>query len=184
MQIFKNRTNEHLASIIKDGGLAVLRTDTIYGIVARADSEASVERIYALKGRDYNKPLIVLIADPAMLHNQPDKAHQAFIEKVWPGPVSVIMDSPDAPEWLRRGGETVAYRLPADPELRKLISQTGPLVAPSANKQGGDPAESIEEAVVYFGDDVDAYVDSGTVLAGAPPSQLYAISDDAIERLR
>lgn len=72
-------------------------------------------------------------------------------------PTSVIIDSPHAPEWLRHSDGTVAYRVPRSPELRALLAETGPLVAPSANPQGLPPARSVAEVREYFGDKIDYY---------------------------
>lgn len=154
--------------------MAILRTDTLYGVVARADNESAVERIYELKGRDETKPCIVLLPDAAQAY---DPLPKALTER-WPGPVSIIAPSPHAPAWVRRSGTTVAYRLPADESLRALLAQTGPLIAPSANLQGAEPARDIAMAQDYFGERVDAYVDEGAVPVGTPPSELWRIDDN------
>lgn len=171
---------EELVEVLKSGGVAALRTDTLYGLVARADDENAVERIYELKGRDADKACIVLVADQSQLYDQPSVS----LDDKWPGPVSLILPSPSAPEWLHRGGRSLAYRLPADPILRQLINQTGPLIAPSANPQGSAPARNIEQARFYFGSEVDIYVDGGAVPANTPPSQLWRLEADQWERLR
>lgn len=185
MQIFTDRHDARLASLLKRGGIAVVRTDTLYGLVARADDEAAVERIYAVKHRDPTKGFIVLVADEWMLYDRPPMADEPVISTMWPGPVSVVLPSPSAPKWLQRAGDTIAYRCPADAELRTLLARTGPLVAPSANPEGSPPAATIDEAITYFGDSVDAYVDSGTVPSDTPPSQLIVIHENGTtERLR
>lgn len=104
--------------------------------------------------------------------------------EVWPGKVSVIMPSVNAPIWIRRDNNSVAYRLPANAELRDLIAKTGPLIAPSANPEGYKPAMNIDEAYDYFGDGVDAYVDGGYVLDDTPSQLLLVRDDGTVERLR
>lgn len=185
MQIFTTRHDPELAALLLGGGVAVLRTDTLYGVVARADDEAAVERIYQVKQRDPSKSCIVLVADEQMLYDEPPAIDVPILTEVWPGPVSVIVPAPSAPKWLLRADHTLAYRCPADAELRQLITQTGPLIAPSANPEGLPPAATIDEAIAYFGTMVDAYVDGGRVSVDTPPSQLLVIHQDgAIERLR
>lgn len=169
---------------LKHQGVVVLRTDTIYGIVACADDERAVEWVYELKGRDDNKSPIVLVSSVDQLYDDP-KTHEAqFLSTVWPGKISVILPSKKAPNWLRRGNESVAYRLPADAKLRTLIDTVGPLIAPSANPQGEAPAMTIQQAIEFFGDKVDYYIDGGEVF-DSTPSQLVRVDENGVvERLR
>ena len=184
MNIISDIRSPEVASILNAGGIVVLRTDTIYGVLARADSKNSVERIYALKGRDENKSPIVLISETAQLFDDiSPKSTQALLH-TWPGKVSIIIPSDNAPEWIRRNNQSVAYRLPDDQALQDLISKTGPLIAPSANPQGQMPALNIEQAIAYFDDRVDLYVDGGEVFDNTP-SQLFQLQvDGKMERLR
>lgn len=186
MKIFRSRIDPELVALLQAGGIAVVRTDTLYGLVARADDEQAVERVYMAKQRDPSKGCIVLVADESMLYDQPPTIDDPILSQVWPGPVSVVLPSPSAPDWLLRvGDDTLAYRCPADAELRALVAQTGPLIAPSANPEGLLPAGNIEQAIAYFGDAVDAYIDSGDVPAGVAASQLIVITQDGtVQRLR
>ena len=100
-------------------------------------------------------------------------------------PTTIIVESPHAPAWLRHTDGSVGYRVPKDRTLRKLLEQTGPLVAPSANPQGLEPARTIDQAREYFGESIDCYLDGGEVPASQPPSQIFKIkTDGSIERLR
>lgn len=177
--------DEQLIATLHDGGVAIVRTDTLYGVVGRADSKATVERIYHIKGRKPTKSPIVLIGDTSQLLDQHDTSLLATIaqQELWPGPNSIILPSPHGPTWLTRDNASIAYRLPADGPLRELLMQTGPLVAPSANPEGLPPATTIAEARAYFGDAIDYYHDSGPCL-NSQPSSLLAIEDGAIIRLR
>lgn len=173
------------ASILVNGGVGIIRTDTLYGVVARADNEAAVERIFQVKGRTPTKSPIVLIASNDQLFDSYDTSVYDYLQKQWPGPRSIILPSTKAPAWLQRGNNSVAYRLPDYPGLCQLIATTGPLIAPSANPEGDPPAMTIDEAVAYFGDNVDFYVDSGTV-KNTNPSELWQYTPEAgtSERLR
>ena len=184
MNRFTSVNDPEVARILQAGGIGVIRTDTLYGIVAAAGIEAAVRRVYELKGRDDDKSPIVLIDTPEQIYDTLSTQHQAYINSVWPGPVSVIVPSIKAPSWIRRGNDSVAYRMPALEELRKLVQATGPLIAPSANPQGMQPAMNVREARYYFGDNVDFYVDGGTV-ENPQPSQLVKLEDNGeVTRLR
>lgn len=173
-----------LSRILLSGGIGVLRTDTLYGVVASAANEAAVERVFALKGRDDNKSPIVLIANKSQLFDAVDSASEKILSNVWPGPVSVIIPAVHAPDWIQRGNQSVAYRLPDDSRLQQLLTSTGPLIAPSANPQGQPPAMTIQEAIKYFGDSVDFYVDGGQV-HNATASQLLQVQPNGgVKRLR
>lgn len=138
-------------------------SDTIYGLSCRALDEKAVERIYQLKYRRPDKPLIILISNLKMLNALGVRYNKAIttLEKHWPGPLSVIFDAPNAPAWLTRGSGSLAVRWPADQELCKLINKIGPIISTSANPEGQKPAGSTNEAKKYFGDKVDFYVDAG-----------------------
>lgn len=173
-----------VAIILNEGGIGIIRTDTLYGIIARADDETAVSRVYALKGRDENKSPIVLIDAINMLYDEANEQTNYFLQTVWPGAISVILPSKQAPHWIMRGNNSVAYRLPANASLRTLVAETGPLIAPSANPQGLEPALNIQQAQLYFGEAVDFYVDGGTVV-DAQPSQLLRIDEAGeVTRLR
>lgn len=183
MTVYSNTFDDTIVRRLKEGGVGVLRTDTIYGVVARADNEAAVERVYAVKTRTPSKSPIVLIGDVSQLFDRYDQEVIDRLTLLWPGKNSVILPSVDAPDWLTRGNASVAYRLPDNPELAALIAKTGPLIAPSANPEGQPPAMNVEEAEKYFDDSVDFYVDGGAVTDNTP-SKLYRLQDDGVERLR
>ncbi len=184
MKRFTDINNSEVIEILMHGGMVVLRTDTLYGVLARAADADAVAKVYALKDRDEKKSPIVLISSPDQLFDEPTDTIKKMTSNVWPGKVSVIMPSVNAPVWIRRDNNSVAYRLPANAELRDLIAKTGPLIAPSANPEGHEPAMSIDEAYDYFGEGVDAYVDGGYVYDDTP-SQLIVVRDDGtVERLR
>lgn len=183
MKFFTERNNSEIVQILQAGGVGVLRTDTLYGVVASVLHEDAVERVYGLRRRDSHKACIILAADISQLPEVASEVLRNFMTAQWPGPVSVVISAPDAPKYLKRDGEGLAFRIPADEELRKLLELTGPLIAPSANLQGKEPAKSITEAKRYFGDTVDFYIDSGEVV-DTKPSQLWQYNGEEMERLR
>lgn len=174
------------APSLRAGGVAVLRTDTIYGIVACADDRKACERVYAAKGRDGSKPCIVLIANDAQIWDTISrKAFTSVQTHLGEEPTSVVVPSgPNTPAWIPHENGTVAFRIPHKPSLRQLLLASGPLIAPSANPAGKEPAATIEEAERYFGEAVDLYIDGGEV-EGAKPSHIIKVSDaGSIERIR
>ena len=165
--------------VLKKDGIAVIPTDTLYGIVGSAFSKKAVERIYKLKGRDEKKPCIVLITSFADLKKfgiSLSKEHKEFLNTIWPGKVSVILPVTNAKfSYLHRGTKTIAFRMisPRQGHLYNLIKRVGPIVAPSANPQGAKPARNRKEARAYFEENVDAYICYGT--REGKPSTLVSI---------
>jgi L-threonylcarbamoyladenylate synthase len=175
------------ANMLRRGKVGVIPTDTLYGIVAAVGNEQAVERVYSLKKRGATKPCIILIAslgDLNMFGVTLTKERRKVLSRYWPGPTSIILAcGADVPEYLHRGGHTLAFRLPSDARLRRLLKASGPLIAPSANPEGSPPVRTIEEAKKYFGRRVDFYLDAGTRTSA--PSTLIALDEkDSITVLR
>lgn len=154
-----------LADSLRAGAVAVIPTDTLYGLVALATDKEAVERVYALKKRTPTKPCIILISsiDELQIFGvSVDEDRLRVLNKYWPGPVSIILPcDKTTPEYLHRGTYTLAFRLPSDAGVLALVAASGPLIAPSANPEGLPPATTIDEAKAYFGDAVDVYIDGG-----------------------
>lgn len=178
----------NIVKTLKKGGVGVIPTDTIYGIVGLAFSKEAVEQIYRLRKRDKKKLLIVLIGSFGDLRKfgvKVSKEHLNILKILWlglarpsrkasAGAVSVILPTPSKKfSYLHRGKKTIAFRLPRDKWLRNFLQKTGPLVAPSANISGKPPAETISQAKRYFGNKVDFYVDRGR--RGGKPSNIVEL---------
>ena len=163
--------------LLKKGGIGVLATDTLYGIVGMALSPKAVKRIYAVKGRTETKPFIILISSLSDLKKFSVKItaeQKRFLEREWPGAVSIILPcKPKKFEYLHRGTESLAFRMPKKKKLIDLLKKTGPLVAPSANPQGQPTAANIAEARQYFENKVDFYIPEGT--KEGKPSKLVSL---------
>lgn len=182
MLIFDDINRPEILELLLNDKIGVLRTDTLYGVVGRVTSEQVVDRIYHLKERTPTKPLLLLISNKEQLVDPYDI--RGFMTTLWPGKHTIILPAPSAPPWLTRDSGTLAYRWPDYPALTKLLSQAGPLVAPSANPEGKPPALTIDQAIDYFGDSVDFYVDSGEVIDDTPSQLLQPQADGTMERLR
>ena len=150
-----------LTKTLKENGIAVMPTDTLYGIVGRADNPVVVGRIYTIRKRTPEKPCIILISDMKELQKfgiiltlDQKKEIEKYKEST-----SFILDCPDKTlQYLHRGTNTLAFRLPAQIDLQNLLKETGPLIAPSANPEAMPPATNISQAQKYFGDKVDLYM--------------------------
>lgn len=167
----------HAKHSIKEGGIVVALTDTIFGVLGSALSKFAVERIYRLKGRDENKPFIILISDMQELSLFGIQQSEQY-QKYFKPKTSIILPVKGKKfEYLHRGGESLAFRIVTkkNKNLHALISAVGPLVAPSANPQGEKPARSIVQAMRYFGDTVDVYV-PGFRKEGKPSTIISLVS--------
>ncbi len=177
---------DDIVSILKHDGVGVIPTDTLYGIVGSAFSEWAVERIYGIKGRDEGKPFIILISSFSDLKKfgiELNASQKKFLKAVWPGPVSVILPCTQKSfSYLHREQKSLAFRMPKNAFLEKLLKKTGPLVAPSANPQSKKPAETIQDAQKYFGDKLDFY--SGSGAKKGSPSTIVSFQDGTLKILR
>ena len=168
--------------LLMPGVIAVIPTDTVYGVVARAADEVAVSRLYKLKHREH-KPGTIIAADIEQLAVLGIKArYLKAVQQFWPGSVSVVIPCADL-IYLHAGVGSLAVRIPADPAIHNLLVTTGPLLTSSANQPSKLPAATIAEAKAYFGESVDMYVDGGD-LSDRQASTLIRIVDDAIEVLR
>jgi L-threonylcarbamoyladenylate synthase len=176
-----NKVSRHL---LQNGSIGVIPTDTVYGVVARAEDSASVKRLYDLKKRD-SKPGTLIAASTKQLEDLGLKhRYLKAVEQFWPGAVSVIIPVSDPNlSYLHQGKLSLAVRIPDDPNLRDLLKITGPLLTSSANDPGQPTAVSLEQAKAYFGEKVDFY-DGDVDLSGRQPSTIIRILDDAIKVVR
>lgn len=152
------------SQLLREGKVGVIPTDTVYGLVSNANYPEGVEKVYDLKRRDLKKPCIILINEVEEIDNfgiSLEKKDREIVESFWPGPVSIVLRAEKAPEYLTRKTESLAFRVPSDESVRKILEVSGPLIAPSANIEGMLPSVSVSDAYLYFGDRVDFYVDGG-----------------------
>ena len=160
-----NKVNHDNAGyLLRDGFVGVVPTDTLYGLVASAKDAEAVSRVFSLKKRDINKPCIILINEPEQLNFFGVILNPEIIERskeFWPGPVSLVFDVQDPPVYLSRGSNSLAFRMPSDQKIKRILDISGPLIAPSANTEGMRPASTVSEAFNYFGNNVDFYLDDG-----------------------
>lgn len=183
MQTFSSLTDTGLVSLLKSGAVGVLPTDTVYGLVCRAADSSAVERLYALKNREYKPGTIVAAKLQQFIDLGIRARYLKAVEGFWPNPLSVVIPCGDDLLYLHQGQHSLAVRIPADDTFRELLSQTGPLLTSSANLPGEPTATTVAEAQGVFAEKVDFYVDGGPI-TDHQPSTVIRIVDDAIEILR
>ncbi len=158
------------AEVIRSGGIVVFPTETVYGIGASAFDENACRRIFEVKGRPADNPLIVHVSSLEMadkVAHIPEE-YRVAIGKAWPSPITFIAKArAGLPNSVTAGLDTVAVRMPAHKVALSLIEKSGvPIAAPSANPSGRPSATSGEQCVKYFNGLVECIVDSGRAFFG------------------
>ncbi len=194
---------QHAREVLESGGLVVFPTETVYGVGASAASVKGCEALRALKARPDVQPFTVHIPDAASAERYIDLSRamlRRFVRKVFPGPVTLIVDVSDdvIAERLSALGlppsardrlyhrNTIGLRCPDDPLGQAILgSIDAPVVASSANRRGGPPPQDADEAAEAVGDGVDLIVDGGRcryaksstiVRVGATPSGMTRVT--------
>jgi len=151
---------ERGCEVLRKGGLVVAPTDTIYGVLADATSAQAVERLYRIR-RPSRKPFIVLIPDLAWVGKLGLLAGCREL-RLLNVPALTLRLPKTATSHHHLGAGSLAVRYPRRGFVLRLLKRFNrPVVAPSANREGCPPARSVEEAIAYFGEEVDLYVDGG-----------------------
>jgi tRNA threonylcarbamoyl adenosine modification protein (Sua5/YciO/YrdC/YwlC family) len=154
------------AEAVLRGGVIAFPTDTLYGLGCSLFDVSAVEMVARLKRRDPSLAVVSLIPDPGQVHGLAAEVSDVaarLIERFWPGPLSLILRAaPIVPPRVRGAGGTVALRCPRDTLCMALLERIGgPVVSSSANLSGHPPAETAEEVVRIFGNQLDLVLDGG-----------------------
>lgn len=176
------------AEAVLRGGVIAFPTDTVYGLGCSLFDVSAVEMLERLKKRDRTLAVISLIPDPDQafgLAAHVGPVAERLIEAYWPGPLSLIFKAaPIVPARVRGAGGTVALRCPQDELCHALLDFIGgPVVSSSANISGQPTAETAEEVVKIFGNQIDVLLDGGP-LQGRKPSTLIDVSGAEARVLR
>ncbi len=174
--------------IIINGGVIGYPTETIYGLGADALNEKAVERIYELKGREKNKPILILaenIDQVKQLTSSFSKSAQILANKFWPGPLTIVFPAADRLSHLLTGdSRTIGIRISDNKICQQLLKLTGvPITSTSANISGGGNPVSAKEVEKTFGDKLDMIIDGGETYAGVP-STVVSVSESSVVVLR
>ncbi|MEO6386957.1 MAG: L-threonylcarbamoyladenylate synthase [Croceibacterium sp.] len=178
------------AQLLRADGLVALPTETVYGLAARADSEAAVARIYCAKGRPDFNPLIVHVASlevAARLAVFDARAGQ-LAERYWPGPLTLVLparaDTPITPA-VTAGLPTIALRVPDHPLMQAVLAELGvPLAAPSANRSGDVSPTQAAHVAKSLGGALDALFDGGHCSQGLESTIVALRPDGSWQLLR
>ncbi len=162
---------ERAARVISSGGLVVFPTETVYGLGANAFDAEACSKIYKVKGRPQDNPLIVHIGSledlVRIVIHVPETAKR-FLDRLWPGPLTAILEKKrDVPDVVTAGLKTVAVRFPSHPVAMNLIKLSGvPIAAPSANVFGRPSPTSPEHVLKDMLGKVDVIIDGGITPLG------------------
>ncbi|MGQ7423784.1 L-threonylcarbamoyladenylate synthase [Streptococcus suis] len=154
---------DKLRTILENGGAVILPTETVYGLFAQALNEDAVNRVYQLKQRPRDKAMNLNVSNLNDIYffsqNTP-----FFLEKLYnrfmPGPLTIILKANEkVPFWVNSGLDTVGFRLPNHEQTLRLISETGPLIGPSANISGNESGKKFSDIQVQFSVDLPGIED-------------------------
>ena len=152
------------AEVLKNGGIAVFPTDTVYGLCANAFDLNARKKIYKLKGRSFRKPLIVMAGSTKDLQSLAvmNEAHLRLAKKYWPGQLTLVLGSTEIGAMLMGGRSNLGARIPDCKVALALMKLCGfPLVTTSANTSGKESIKSGKEAVKEFSGKADVVIDAG-----------------------
>lgn len=161
---------------VRDGRLAVLPTDTVYGVGCDAFDPAAVRRLLRAKGRGREMPPAVLVGAAstldALASGVPTYARD-IVAELWPGPLTLVCSQQPSLTWdLGDTRATVAVRMPAHEVATELLVRTGPLAVSSANRTSMPAATSVAEAMDMLGERVAVYLDAGPTGSDVPSTIL------------
>lgn len=170
-------------ALLKDGQPVGMPTETVYGLAASAFDETGIERIFELKGRPADNPLIVHVASAGQAEgfaSQIPELAKKLMHHFWPGPLTLVL--PKKAQVLDRitaGLPSVALRMPRHPLALELLRHAGPLVAPSANKSGRPSPTCARHIHQDFGDDVFV-LDGGPCQLGLESTVVRVLEEELI----
>jgi len=172
-----------ITAMIAGCGVIAFRTDTFYGLGADPFKASAVQKIRELKGREDDKPILIVISETKEIDRLVPfraKAFDDLAKRFWPGALTIIgQAAAELPNQLTVGTKTVGVRLPDDDRVRALIAACGgALTATSANVSGQPAARTAAEVESYFGQQVDLIVDGGATTSESPSTVVDATTSE------
>lgn len=186
--VASDRSVDVAVDVLRRGGLVAVPTETVYGLAADATDPDAVRRIFAVKGRPADHPVIVHLADADALDDWaadvPDAARR-LAGAFWPGPLTMVLPRhPSVSDVVTGGRDTVGLRVPAHPLTRQVLARLGRgVAAPSANRFGRVSPTRAEHVVADLGTDVDLVLDGGPCTVGVE-STIVELVDGTVRVLR
>ena len=171
------------AKIIKNGGIVLFPTETVYGIGANALNDEAVKKIFVAKGRAQDNPLILHISDMNMLDQIAENISEMeykLMDAFWPGPFTIILNKKkDIANVATCSGNTVGVRMPSNKIAHDLIKESGvPVAAPSANISGKPSGTKMSDIINELQDKVDFIIDGGETDIGIESTVVRVINDE------
>jgi len=179
---------ETAVQALRDGELVAFPTETVYGLGANAQNPAAVRRIFELKERPPNHPVIVHLDSPRYLHRwvrEVPEGAARLAEAFWPGPLTMVMRrAANVHDVITGGQDTIAIRVPAHPMAQQLLTAFGGgIAAPSANRYGRLSPTRAEHVREEFGEGLEVILDGGECQIGLE-STIVAFEDGNVRLLR
>ncbi|GBC70268.1 Threonylcarbamoyl-AMP synthase [Candidatus Calditenuaceae archaeon HR02] len=170
------------AEVIRMGGLVAFPTETVYGLGADALNPSAVERVFRVKGRPPDNPLIIHIASFEDLYSvaeELDWRAEKLAKRFWPGPLTLVVKrSARVPDATVAGLDTAAVRMPRHNVALRLIEAAGrPIAAPSANKSGKPSPTLATHVIQDLGDEIDLILDAGPTDIGVESTVIDLTSE-------
>ena len=172
---------EEARVVLARNGIIAVPTETFYGLAVNPFQEEALSRLFVLKDRAPEKPVLVLVAGPEMLPQvvrEVPEAARRLMARFWPGPLTIIFPGqPHLPRRLTGGTGTIGVRQPRQSLTCRLITELGrPITGTSANRSGRPPLTRAAEVAGEFGDGVDLILDAGPCPGGLPSTIVDAVS--------
>ncbi len=188
-KVMKTQDPESISCVqdaIRRGGIVAFPTDTVYGIGVSAFDNQAIEKLYEVKMRSEHKAIPVLIADTSdleeLISDLPPQA-ELLMDQFWPGPLTLILPSKTTLPPALSPEPTVGIRIPGSTFTRELLRETGPLAATSANLSGKSSAQTAEEVIEQFANQIELIIDGGET-PGERASTVVDCTKDTLRILR
>lgn len=179
---------ESAAQVLRQSGVVVVPTDTVYGLAALAGDPAAEDKLFALKQRPESVPIAVLVADTAQalrLIAPPDRSARLLMQEFWPGPLTIVLPAASVLP------ATIGVRCPDHDFISELAAEVGPLATTSANLHGQPVCATAAEIAAVFAAPpaaiLDLIIDGGrltasasTVVACGPDEELQLLREGTI----
>ena len=158
---------EEVAEIIRNGGVVIFPTETVYGIGGNALNTETIKKIYEVKKRPSSKPLSILVKDKDEIGKYAQitsEIEKKIIDNFMPGPITLVLKKKEniIPEIVTAGNDTIGVRIPNNNIIAQVLKSCSlPIAAPSANISGQPSSTKLEDVIDDFNGKVDAMIDGG-----------------------
>lgn len=179
---------KQISDVFKKGGIIAYPTETFYGLGVDPFNETAAKKLFALKGRDFDKPVSILVKDKNMLIAVVEEippAAERLIKKFWPGPLTIIFKAKKTiPALITGNTGKIGIRISCNTVTQKLLEEIdSPITTTSANPSGKKSPVTAKEVTDCFGDKIDLVIDGG-VLSGKLGSTIVDVTEGELKILR